>query len=186
MDRITPLITSTSFSSFFSVWLLCIYLICAVNACQLIERSPSSVKFLLAFFTLYVQRQRIHTRPDLTSGGHHDIKEQKSRGAGEIKEYERKQTGWGGSLSHFIFSFSIEVTAAFDGETDYCGISLCSRPLELQISSGQANGGFSFKSCSTAAFSATSSFPLRLFRSLRCLLLVVFHLCVHVFGAYQI
>lgn len=50
--------------------------------------------------------------------------------------------GGGGSLSHFIFSFSIEVMAAFDGETDYCGISLCSRPLELQISGGQANGVF--------------------------------------------
>lgn len=70
----------------------------------------------------------------------------KSKGAGKQEKWKNmrgnRKGGRGGSLSHFIFSFSIEVTAAFDGETDYCGISLCSRPLELQISGGQANGVF--------------------------------------------
>lgn len=59
--------------------------------------------FLSPSFTPHVQRQRIQIAPDLTSGGRHDIKEQRSReGAGEIKEYERKQKG---ARSHFIFLF---------------------------------------------------------------------------------
>lgn len=95
-------------------------------------------------------RESIPIFPDRTSGQHHDIKDQRSR--------NRKG---GVALCHFIFLFSLQMMAAFDGETDYCGISLCSRPLELEIS-----GQMEFFSFRSSSFAATSSFPLLPFRSL--------------------
>lgn len=71
----------------------------SINRCAFQRRRD----FLSPSFTPRVQRRRIQIAPDLTSGGRHDIKEQRSReGAGEIKEYERKQKG---ARSHFIFLF---------------------------------------------------------------------------------
>lgn len=79
--------------------------------------------------------------------------------------------------------------AAFDGGTDHSRTFLCSQPLEVEISSGQANGIFSFKSSSSSSsgsFPATSSFHLLHLCSLRFLLLMVSHLWACVRGADQI
>lgn len=136
-------------------------------------RSSSSVGFLLGFFTLCSERQCNHIVLDQDirpASCHYRAKEQVSKRNERIRE---KQNRWG-ALCHFIF-FSIKGTAASDGGTDYFGISLCSRPLELEISRGQANGIFSYKSAySTISFYATSSFLLLLFRSFCFPLLVVF------------
>lgn len=115
-------------------------------------------------------RESIHIFPDRTSGQHHDIKDQRSR--------NRKG---GVALCHFIFLFSLQMMAAFDGETDYCGISLCSRPLELEIS-GQMEFSHSDPppSLRLPPFLYSPSAPCAL------LLLIVFHLCVHISGADQI
>ena len=77
------------------------------------------------------------------------------------------------------------MTAAFDGGTDYSRTFLCSQPLELEISSGQANGIFLFKS-SSSSFPATSCFHLLHLCSRHFLLLMVFHRCAYVRGSDQI
>lgn len=117
------------------------YLFNLLRHCVSINRGAFQRRrdFLSPSFTPRVQRQRIQIAPDLTSGGRHDIKEQRSReGAGEIKEYERKQKG---ARSHFIFLFPRRRRRLMETLIVVGFFLFCSRPLRLPISCGQADEG---------------------------------------------